>query len=110
MAGHRGEVADPGAGDAGGARANAAAGEAAPAGLWSQGTDQLAMDGPPRHAGGAEKTGVAALGAAGLHPGAVAGVGRGWGDVCCVATSKQVIWVELGQDPLGSLPFGRMFG
>ena len=38
-------------------------------------TLELAMDGPPRHAGGVEKAGAAALGAAVLHPGAVAEVG-----------------------------------
>ena len=73
----RGAAAHAGAGDAGGARADAAAGEAAPAGLRAQGPDQLALEGAGGHAGGAEKAEAAALGAAGLHPGTVAAIGPG---------------------------------
>ena len=72
-----GAAARAGAGDAGGARADAAPGEAAPAWLRAQGTDQLALEGAPRHAGGVEKAKAAAVGQAGLHPRTLVEVGRG---------------------------------
>ena len=61
-------AAHAGAGDAGGARADAAPGEAAPAGLRAQGTDQLALEGPGGHEGGVEEAEAAALGAPGPAP------------------------------------------
>ena len=100
VVGDGGAAARAGAGDAGGARADAAPGEATPAGLRAQGADQLAQEGALRHAGGFEKAGVAALGAAGLHPRTLVEVGRGC-DAGCVATSQPVIWVELAQHPVG---------
>ena len=63
---------------------------------------------------------AAALGAAGPHPVAVAEVGPGDGSGAGFrlllhrsevgANSARVIWVELAQNPLRSLPFGRLFG
>ena len=71
VAGRRGTAVDAGAGDAGGARADAAPGEPAAAGLRAQGADQLAVDGAPGHPAGAGKAQAVAVGAACLHPGAV---------------------------------------
>ena len=67
--------ADAGAGDAGGARADAAPGDPGAQGLRAQGTDQPPQDRALRHAGGVAEAEAAALGADGPNPVAVAEVG-----------------------------------
>ena len=77
-----GAAARSGAGDAGGARADPAAGEAAAQGLRAQWADDLASDGPGQHAEVPGQAGAAALGrpvaVAQVSPGAVSGAGF-WG-------------------------------
>ena len=113
-----------GAGDAGGARADAAAGEAAPAGLRAQGADQLALEGPGGHEGGVEEAEAAALGAPGSSPWGCGGSRprsrlRGRFPVGATsqrqgshkgATSQRAIWPQVPDYPVRGLPFGRMFG
>ena len=115
-----GAAADAGAGDAGRPRADAAPGDPGPAGLRAQGTDHPSLEGAGRHTGGVAEAEAAALGAPGPHPVAVAEVGPGDGSGAGFrlllhrsemgANSARVIWVELAQNPLRSLPFARLFG
>ena len=72
-----GAAAGPGAGDAGGSRVDAAAGDPGPAGLRAQGTDHPSLEGAGRHTGGVAEAKAAALGADGPHSVAVAEVGPG---------------------------------
>ena len=113
-------AAHAGAGDAGGARADAAPGEAAPAGLRAQRADKLALEGPGGRQEGSAQAEAAALGASGPHPGAVAEVGPGavsgagfrWVLHPCHngATWQRAIWLRMPDYPVLGLPFGRMFG
>ena len=67
VAGRRTALVGTGTGPAGGARADPAAGAAAPAGFRPQGADKLAPDGAGRHAKGAGQAGILAQGPALAH-------------------------------------------